>query len=326
MIRIAALALALAAFAPPTGAAAEKPRPIPVILDTDIGDDIDDTWALALLLRSPELDLRLVVTDYGDTHYRARLVAKLLEVAGRTDVPIGVGIRQAEKGGPQAAWLGDYSLEKYPGKVHADGVQALIDTAMASKEPVTLIAIGPPPNLEAALEREPRLAGRLRFAGMYGSVRRGYGGKATPDPEWNVKAAPAAARAVLGAPWAAGIVTPLDTCGTVQLKGEPYARVLASTDPLARAVVENYRLWCPHHEWCTKDPEHVSAKSSTLFDTVAVYLAFARDLVAVERLGVSVKDDGSTVPDAAARPLDWATDWKDKDAFEELVASRLSGR
>ena len=60
-------------------------------------------------------------------------------------------------------------------------MQALIDTAMGSSEPVTLIAIGPPPNLKAALEREPRIAGKLRLAGMYGSLRRGYGGKPTPE-------------------------------------------------------------------------------------------------------------------------------------------------
>ncbi len=42
---------------------------IPVILDTDIGGDIDDTWALAMLLKSPEVDLKLVVTDYGNTTY-----------------------------------------------------------------------------------------------------------------------------------------------------------------------------------------------------------------------------------------------------------------
>lgn len=65
---------------------------IPVILDTDIGGDIDDTWALAMLLNSPELDLKLVVTDTGNTTYRAKVAAKLLEVAGRTDVPIGIGL------------------------------------------------------------------------------------------------------------------------------------------------------------------------------------------------------------------------------------------
>jgi inosine-uridine nucleoside N-ribohydrolase len=53
-------------------------KPIPVILDTDIGGDIDDTWALAMLLKSPELDLKLVVTDTGNTTYRAGVAAKLL--------------------------------------------------------------------------------------------------------------------------------------------------------------------------------------------------------------------------------------------------------
>lgn len=35
---------------------------IPVVLDTDLGSDIDDTWALAMLLRSPELDVKLILT------------------------------------------------------------------------------------------------------------------------------------------------------------------------------------------------------------------------------------------------------------------------
>ena len=65
----------------------EPPAPIPVIFDTDIGDDIDDTWALVMLLRSPRLDVRMITTDYGNTVYRAKLVARLLEIAGRTDIP-----------------------------------------------------------------------------------------------------------------------------------------------------------------------------------------------------------------------------------------------
>ena len=88
--------------------------PISVILDTDIGDDIDDTWALVLLLKSSEVDLRLVTTDHGNTLYRAKVVAKLLEVAGRTDVPVGIGIRQGDGEGGQAPWVKDYDLAKYP--------------------------------------------------------------------------------------------------------------------------------------------------------------------------------------------------------------------
>lgn len=87
---------------------------IPVILDTDIGGDIDDTWALAMLLRSPELDLKLVVTDTGNTAYRARVAAKLLEIGGRTDVPVGVGIHLADETGPQEPWVAGYELRIIP--------------------------------------------------------------------------------------------------------------------------------------------------------------------------------------------------------------------
>jgi inosine-uridine nucleoside N-ribohydrolase len=315
--------LAFALLLPVAAAPAARP-PIPVVIDTDIGDDIDDTWALALALKSPELDLKLVVTDFGNTEHRAKIVARLLEVAGRTDVPIGIGVKESDEESPQAEWVKGYDLASYPGKVHRDGVQALIDVAMAAKEPMTLIAIGPPPTLQAALEREPRIAGKLRLAGMFGSIDRGYGGKAEAEPEWNVKARPAAARAVLAAPWVDAISTPLDTCSLVQLKGERYARVRDSKDPLARAVIESFRVWCAHRDWCNQDGELVKAKSSTLFDPVAVYLAISRDLVETERTGVRVTADGMTVRDPRAPALGWATGWRDLDAFEEWLAARLS--
>jgi len=321
LLSSATLAAVPQAVAQPPAARA----PIPVILDTDIGDDIDDTWALILALKSPELDVKLVVTDFGNTEQRAKLVARVLELAGRTDIPIGIGIKENDDPGPQADWVKGYDLAKYPGRVLKDGVQALIDTVMASPAPMTLIAIGPPPNLKAALEREPRIAGKLRLAGMYGSIHLGYDGKPKPEPEWNVKANPAAARALLAAPWRDAILTPLDTCGRVQLSGERYARVRGSSDPLLRGLVEAYGTWCRNRDWCAKDPAFVAVKSSTLFDCVAVYLAVSRDLVKTETTGVRVTDEGMTVPDPAARPLVWATEWKSLDGFEEWLTARLTG-
>ena len=124
LLSSATLAAVPEAVAQPPAARA----PIPVILDTDIGDDIDDTWALILALKSPELDVKLVVTDFGNTEQRARLVARVLELAGRTDIPIGIGIKENDDPGPQAEWVKGYDLAKYPGRVHRDGVKALIDT------------------------------------------------------------------------------------------------------------------------------------------------------------------------------------------------------
>ncbi len=302
-------------------AATNARTPIPVILDTDIGTDIDDTWALAMLLNSPELDLRLVVSATGDTRLRARLTARLLEVAGRSDIPIGVGLRLAELPIHQAAWVEDYPLARYPGPVHPDGVDAMVETIMASPEPVTVIGIGPLPNVAAALARQPRIAERARFVGMQGSVRRGYGGRAQADAEYNVYCYPWACRQTFNAPWPVTI-TPVDTCSLVRLSGTRYAAVRDCLAPLARAVIENYRIWARSVGRRSPDPEQ---ESTTLFDTVAIYLAFAEDLLVLEEIGIEVTDDGYTRIDENARKVRCATDWRDQEAFEALLVERLTG-
>ncbi|MEJ0088148.1 MAG: nucleoside hydrolase [Limisphaerales bacterium] len=300
-----------------------RPSPIPVILDTDIGDDIDDIWALALLLKSPELDLKLVVGDYGEAQYRARLLAKFLERAGRTNVPVGIGLDIAPHGeGRQAAWIKDYDLKSYPGRVFTNGVQAIIDTVMNSPEPVTLICIGPVPNIAEALKREPRIAQRARFVGMQGSVHQGYGTK-EPCAEWNVKADPKALQTVFAAPWEITI-TPLDTCGLVTLSGDKYRRVLDTKDRIVADLIANYKLWVVNQPTLAADmADH---HSTTLFDTVAVYLALQPDLCKMEKLNLSVTDDGFTVIDTLGRPVNVATEWKDLGAYENFLVERLTGK
>lgn len=327
-----ALRLLLAAFV--TGGALQlagaptAARPIPVVLDTDIGGDIDDTWALAQVLRSPELDLKLVLTETGEPRYRASVAAKFLEVAGRSDVPVGMGPAtgiQADTDRNLDPWIRDYDLTKYPGKVHADGVQALIDVVMQATETVTIIAVGPTPTLAAAVRREPRLAARCRLVGMHGSFASGYGGN-VPVAEWNVKADPAALRTVLGAPWQDILLTPLDTCGLVSLTGEDYRRVWSATaDPVARAVIEGYCIFAPRVSWMKCD--FFATRSTTLYDSVAVWLAIATDLVEIETVKFRVTDDGFTVADPAG-PFQArvAMRWKDRPAFESYLSRRILGQ
>lgn len=292
---------------------------IPVILDTDIGDDIDDTWALAMLLNSPELDLKLVTTAYGNTIYRAKIVAKMLEIAGRTDVPVGIGTVQSAEEGAQAQWVADYDLARYPGRIAEEGVGTLIETILASPQPITVISIGPLPNISAALAREPRIAEHARFVGMHGSIRREYGGNMGTCPEWNVRADVPASQRVFTAAWPM-VITPLDTCGRVMLCDEKFRAVRDCIQPLAQAVMENYRIWSVDH----KDPARAEVASSWLYDTVAVYLAFAQDLCEMQELGVRVTDDGYTREDANAKRMQVAVDWRDMGAFEDLVVERVT--
>jgi len=293
-------------------------RRVPVILDTDIGDDIDDTWALGLLLKSPELDLKLALGEYGRAQYRAKLLAKFLQTVGRADVPVGIGLHPESGGaGAQAEWVKDYDLRGYPGRVYQDGVQALIDTIMKSPEPVTVICIGPLPNIAAALEREPRIAQRAKFVGMQGSIRVGYDGSDTVSAEWNVKANPQACQHVFASPWKEMTITPLDTCGLVRLDGNRYERVRDSQDPVAATIIENYRIWS-HHQ------AEAEAHSTTLFDTVAVYLAIRQDFCEMERLGLRVTDDGYTRIDPAGKPISVATRWTNLDAYRDFLVQRLT--
>ncbi len=305
----------------------------PVILDTDICDDIDDTWALALLLKSPELDCKLVVTAVGDTQAKARVVAKFLDKAGRADIPVGIGVKQSDGPHRQMAWVQGYDLASYPGKIHKDGVQALIDTIMDSPTRITLIALGPLPNIAEALRREPRIAEKVDFVGMHGSVFIGYGGKDTPDAEYNIKQDVEAAKKAFTASWPMTI-TPLDTCGLVEVNGPEYQTVLKSDSVIVTNLLENYRQWFKDGLRDRKDlseadlarevDKKLNHSSTTLFDTVAVYLAVNRDLVEMKEVPLRVTDDGFTRVEDGAKMVNCAVKWKDLDGYETWLVERLT--
>ncbi|MHC4712842.1 MAG: nucleoside hydrolase [Planctomycetota bacterium] len=290
--------------------------PVPVILDTDIGGDIDDTWALGMLLGlSQRVDPRLVVTATSDTRARAALVAKILERLGRSDIPVGIGARDDDQPLAQAAWVGDWKLSDYTGPVREDGIAAMIEAVLDSPRPVTIVAIGPQTNIAEALRREPRIAESARFVAMAGGVYQGYGGKGTRDAEYNIRHDVAAAREVLAAPWQI-TWTPLDTCRTVVLSGEKYIRVRDSSAPIARVVIENYDAW-------THRGGFAADSSSVLFDTVAVYLAFDESLLEMKTVGITIDDEGHTLPDENGRPVRCGLAWKDRAAFDELLIGAI---
>jgi len=295
----------------------------PVIFHTDIGYDVDDTWALLMLLRSPELDLKLVVCDVDNTTYRARVASKLLHLGGRRDVVVATGPKAGDEAGPQSAWVGDFTLATYGGPIRRDGAQAIVDTIIASPREVTVISTGPATLLAAALVIEPRIASKARFVGMDGSIRVGYGGSAKPEIEYNVKTDPLALRAVFAAPWPCAI-TPLDTCGTFVLDGADYQMVLKSGDPFARAAIENSRGWLPNAPWMAKDYD-LDHHSSTLYDAVAVIMAYDDSDLVMETLPIFVRDDGMTVIDpVAGRPVRCATAWRNLAGMKRKLARRLT--
>jgi inosine-uridine nucleoside N-ribohydrolase len=198
----------------------------------------------------------------------------------------------------------------------------MIDIIKNSDEKITVIAIGPVPNLAEALKREPSITENSRFVGMHGSVYLGYDGSKEISAEYNVKVDIKACQKVFAAPWDM-VITPLDTCGLVHLRGDKYARVRNSNEPLAKALVENYRIWLAKTK--NKPLSADEKASSTLFDTVAIYLAFSDELCEMETLGIVVDDDGYTRIKEGAKEMKAATKWKDMGKFEDLLVERIVG-
>jgi inosine-uridine nucleoside N-ribohydrolase len=302
---------------------------IPTILDTDIGHDVDDVWALAFLLKCPELDIKLITTSTGDTVYRAELVAKMLQLLGRKDIPIGIGIPLDDNPHTHDSWLEDFNMEQYPGTVLHDGVGAICDTVMQATSKVSLICIGPVPNIAAALARQPDICDNAKFVGMHGSIRRGYLDAPKPMREFNVKTHALACRAVFEAPWEK-VITPLDTCGNIILDGERFARIRDAANQQGPTSAPGICLDC-HLAWFEAVKHwpilknlNAQNQSSVLYDLVAVYLGFAEDLLVMEELPILVTPDGKTMIDDSGDNVRCATHWQDKEAFLDLVTERLA--
>ena len=205
----------------------------PVLLDTDIGTDIDDAWALAYTLTRDDFDLTAVTITDGDTPARARVAAKVLFLTGRKDVPVAVGRRTPvppDRIDFQFQWAEDFTASSPTATPAADEI-----VAQARKHPgeLVLMAVGPLQNVADALRKEPRLPQLVkRLVLMSGCV---YGSKWGLVAEWNVKQAVDDARLVYAASFPLTIV-PLDSTSKVVLAQAERERLRKHQSPLTTAI------------------------------------------------------------------------------------------
>ena len=131
-------------------ATAASAQPVPVLFDTDIGTDIDDAYALALILRSPELELLGVTTVSGDAVARARLAAKLLAIEGgaAARVPVYAGTSTATQYMKQAEWAAGFTS---PALRTEGGVAFMRQQIEARPGALPIIAVGELTNVAALL-------------------------------------------------------------------------------------------------------------------------------------------------------------------------------
>ncbi len=272
----------------PAPAVAEKLIPEKVIIDTDIGDDIDDAFALALALRSPELQIIGVTTTFGDTETRAKLVDRFLAEVGRPDIPVAAGAPTPVKG--------TFTQRRYAEgghdakRSHPDAVVFVLEQIRSYPGQVTLIAIGPLMNVGAAIDKDAATFRKLkRVVIMGGSVKRGYGdlgytSPRGPQPEWNILNDIPSAQKL----FAAGVplmVMPLDS---TQLKLDEVKRafLFSHGTPLTDVLTLLY------HQWGQETPP--------LFDPMTIAYIVNPALCPVQPMHIRVDDRGFTRPDTSA--------------------------
>ncbi|WDS34671.1 nucleoside hydrolase [Pseudoxanthomonas sp.] len=263
---------------------------MPVIVDSDFGGDIDDAFAMALLLSSPQFKPVLISASSGDAVLRGKLLKQFLVRTGHAGIPLVVGPSTPDRSGmSQADWLAASTTAQAPLPEAAPAIIATLKAAPAGS--VTLIALGPLTTIGAAIQYDPAAFKRLkRVVLMSGSIYKGYGPTAgttkdTPSKETNAAGDPAALRALL----ASGVrveLLPLDAT-EVALPAELQARLFAADTVYATPLRELYGLWAPRSPWGTVP---------TLFDVVPVARLLDAAVCTPKPLRIAVDDDGMTRP------------------------------
>ena len=265
-----------------------------IILDTDIGDDIDDALALAFAIMSGKIDLLGVTTVFKNAVQRAELACCLLETLDRTDIPVYAGIGKtllqsipdweqvaASHRPRQMEVLKKQQPSIQPKPERA--VDFIIDTVMASDGDITLVPIGPFTNIAAAFILEPRLAQKTKICMMGGATDR-------VRPEWNALCDPEATRVVFGTGVPITMVG-LDITTKCVMSYDQVKAVGAVDRPLNQICFELIHLWGgdnPEPRPTLHDPLAVA----TLIDPT---LCETREMrIEVETRGDHLR--GSTVP------------------------------
>lgn len=229
---------------------------LPVIIDTDPG--IDDALALALAVRSPELQVLAVTTVYGNAAVTTttRNARHLLERLGASDLPVWPGAARpllrelyiaAETHGPEG--LG-YAAVPPLGEAAPEGpneaVSGILNTLAGAREPVTLLALGPLTNIALALALDRPLCLRMLAEIIWMGGSAGAPGNTTPVSEYNAWCDPEAARSV----FESGIpirMVGLDATRCVLLRDETVREMEGHADAAVRWWAAMWRFYVEFH-------------------------------------------------------------------------------
>jgi len=302
-----------------------------IIIDTDIGSDVDDAYALAFLAHSPEVQIEAITTVWADPLLRARIAHKLLNLLGKSDVPVaageanplnpqrsvflfgheGRGIFDADEEAPisdiPAGELIESLLRRYPGEIK-------------------MLLIGPPTNMGKLLSKKPELAGFVKEFVIMGGLPF-YGPKEMEligerPIEFNFAADPEAAALVFSSGAPVTLVGANVTFPTILSKVD-IDRVRRSDHPALRLIAKMTDEWLPV----------MGLEETSMHDPLAASALFTSAFLQTMMLNVVVETKGELTSGMTlvnhSSQKEWnrvrvATDAR-RDAFIQFMLDRILG-
>lgn len=247
--------------------------PTPILLDTDLGTDVDDAIALAFLAVDPRCQLVGVTTVNGDTRARAALARALLELADRADVPIGIGASDPLSGYPSKTMpvglVAKGPLADLPAAMPT-AEEVIVDVLRDATEPVHICGVGAFTNVATVLSAHPELheavAGIHLMGGCLGSFALVPGGERFPAiADFNLNGDELSAAVCLGLPIPIRLV-PQDVTNELLLTAEDRTAI-ATSGPLGAALEEQMAGWVAFLQTRSPDPDVAHVR---LHDPLAV--------------------------------------------------------
>ena len=287
-----------------------------VIIDTDIGLDIDDAFAVALALRSPQLDILGFSTASGDTAARAKIIDRMLGESGYENIPVAAGIpTSAPNGsllpegiiGPQRRYgeNGHYARASHP-----PAVNFILEQIHRFPGQVTLVTIGPLSNVGALMDRDMGTFRKLKrvvmVGGWIGPADLGLG-QVGPGPEHNVSMDIRSSQKL----FTSGIpiyVIPFDSTINLTLDEVRRQAVFSAATPLTDALTLLYNLF--------------GGGTPVLFDAMAVAFVVDPQLCPVEPVHIIVDEKGITQVDTG-QPNARICLHSDREGFLDYYMQRI---
>lgn len=288
-----------------------------VIVDMDIGDDIDDAFALALLLQSPDIEIVGITTAWGDTALRGRLLERLLRETGHAGIPVAQGIATSN---PTPFTQARYAQRGVaPSRPPQDAIDFILREIKRQPGQITILALGPLTNIGAVIARDAATFTKVKQVVMMGgSVRAGYRKSqyvpARPaDKEYNIASDVKGAQAL----FASGVPIVMLPLDSTQIRLDEVERnaIFGHGSPLTDAVTLLYHQWIDSYQpWSSNMP--------SLFDVVPVTYLIDPASCPATPLRIAVTDDGLT-REVAGQPNARVCLASDQPRFFSIFMQRL---